>query len=156
MLKSLTQFFNPQPAKTENFSASDLLKMATEKRNAGDINAAIELLRKAYVEIGNDSIVYSVSTFLRLPLYLQQAGHTDEAWREFNLLLTRGFPKQVTNPALLPMEHCQIYDKMRLFLQREKKFDLAVRFGVLSYISQFNCSFSAREKSFHLGLRQPI
>lgn len=34
------------------------------------------------------------------------------------------------------MEHCQIYDKMRLFLQCEKKFDLAIRFGIWSYISR--------------------
>ena len=135
MFKSLTQLFNNQPAKTETFSASDLLKMATEKRDAGDLDEAVELLRKAYAEIGNDYVSYSVSTFLRLPLYLQQTGRNDEAWREFNLLLTRGFPNQIQNLELLPMEHCQIYDKMRLFLQREKKFDLAVRFGLWSYIS---------------------
>ena len=120
---------------TETISAADLLKMATEKRDAGNIFAAIDLLRKAYAEIGNDFVSYPVSTFLRLPLYLQQAGHNEEAWREFNLLLTRGFQKQFKNPELLPMEHYQIYDKMRLFLQREKKFDLAVHFGILSYIS---------------------
>jgi hypothetical protein len=135
MFKSLTQLFNNQPAKTETFSASDLLKMATEKRDADDLNAAVGLLREAYTAIGNDYVSYPVSTFLRLPLYLQQAGRNDEAWREFNLLLTRGFPNQIKNLELLPMENSQIYDKMRLFLQREKKFDLAVRFGLWSYIS---------------------
>jgi hypothetical protein len=109
--------------------------MATQKRDDGDIKSAIELLRKAYTEIASGPISYPVSTFLRLPLYLQQAGRTDEAWREFHLLLTHGFPNQLQHPDVIPMEHSEIFDKMRLFLQRERKFDLAVRFGVLSYMS---------------------
>ncbi len=76
-----------------------------------------------------------LSVLFRLPLYLQKAGRNDEAWREFNLLLTHGFPNQIKNLEVLPMEHSEIYDKMRLFLQREKKFDVAIRFGVLSYIT---------------------
>jgi hypothetical protein len=64
-----------------------------------------------------------------------QAGRSDEAWREFNLLLTIGFPNQLWQPEFLPMERCEVYDKMRLFLQREKKFDLAVRFRIWSCIS---------------------
>lgn len=83
MFKSLTRLFSNQsanpPAKPETFSASDLLKMATEKRDAGDVDAAIELLRKAYAEIGDDYVSHFVSTFLRLPLYLQKVGRNDEA-----------------------------------------------------------------------------
>ncbi|MGI8545112.1 MAG: hypothetical protein ACR2MD_16765, partial [Aridibacter sp.] len=135
MFKYLKQLFINQPERNEVRSAKDLLKMATEKKESGNVDEAIELLRKAYTAIGNDHIVYSVSTFLRLPLYLQKAGRNDEAWREFNLLLTRGYPNQIQNVELLPMEHSQIYDKMRLFLQRENKYDLAIRFGISSFIS---------------------
>lgn len=135
MFKYLKQLFTNQPERNKVRSAKDLLKMATEKKESGNVDEAIELLRKAYTAIGNDHIVYSVSTFLRLPLYLQKAGRNDEAWREFNLLLTRVYPNQIQNVELLPMEHSQIYDKMRLFLQRENKYDLAIRFGISSFIS---------------------
>jgi len=112
-----------------------LLREATAKKGAGDINGAIDILRKAYHEISNGETIYPVSTFLRLPLYLQEAGRNDEAWREFNRLLTRGYPKQGANPEIIPMDWSVIYDKMRLFLQREGKNDLAVRFGILSHLS---------------------
>lgn len=114
---------------------SSLLKEATLQRDQGEIDRAIETLRKAYSEIAQSHVSCSVDTFLRLPLYLQKAGRNDEAWREFNLLLTRGFPNQIPSHDLLPMEHSQIFDKMRLFLQREKKNDLAIRFGIWSFIS---------------------
>lgn len=112
-----------------------LLKEATAKRKVGDLENAIKLLREAYKEIGKGSIIYSVDTFLRLPLYLQEAKRNDEAWREFNLLLTKGYPNQMNDPELIPMYHSIIYDKMRLFLQREGKSELAVRFGIFSYLS---------------------
>jgi hypothetical protein len=113
-----------------------LLKEATAKRRkAGDLENAIKLLREAYQEINKGSIIYPVYTFLRLPLYLQEAKRNDEAWREFNILLTKGYPNQMNNPELIPMDHSIIYDKMRLFLQREGKSELAVRFGIFSYLS---------------------
>jgi len=112
-----------------------LLKEATAKRKAGDLENAIKLLKDAYKEIGNGSTIYPVNTFLRLPLYLQEAKRNDEAWREFNLLLTKGYPNQMNNPELIPMDHSIIYDKMRLFLQREGKSELAVKFGIFSYLS---------------------
>lgn len=114
---------------------SDLLKQATRERDAGNLDMAVETLRRAYAEIAQSYVSHSVDTFLRLPLYLQKAGRNDEAWREFNLLLTQGFPNQIQNLDLLPMEHSQIFDKMRLFLQREKKHELAIRFGIWSFIS---------------------
>jgi len=112
-----------------------LLKEATAKKNAGDLENAIKLLRKAYKEIGKGATIYPINTFLRLPLYLQEAKRNDEAWREFNFLLAKGYPNQMNNPELVPMDHSIIYDKMRLFLQREGKTELAVRFGILSYFS---------------------
>lgn len=112
-----------------------LLKEATAKKKAGDLKNAIKLLKEAYKEINRSSTVYPVDVFLRLPMYLQEAKRNDEAWREFKLLLTKGYPNPMNNPELIPMDHSIIYDKMRLFLQREGKNELAVRFGILSYLS---------------------
>lgn len=77
---------------------------------------------------------YPVETFLRLPLYLQAANKNDEAWREFNNLIAFGFPNQMNDPEIKPFEESSIYDKMRLFLQREGKNEHAILFGLLSYL----------------------
>jgi len=112
----------------------NLLKKATEFKKKGEMGKAIRLLRQAYAEIERGEIVYPVQTFLRLPMYLQEFGKSDEAWGEFNRLILEGYPNQMKDPGLVPMDHSIIYDKMRLFLQREGKNDLAVRFGTFSHI----------------------
>jgi hypothetical protein len=118
------------------FSDADrLLKQATEQKRHGEIDAAIQSLKLAYQQIEQGSIVYGVDTFLRLPLYLQAAGRNDEAWSEFNRLISKGYPNQLKNFGVQAMEHSKIYDKMRLFLQRENKNDRAIQFGVLSELS---------------------
>ena len=63
-----------------------LLKEATEKKKSGDMDGAIECLRKAYKEIAKTSVNYTVKAYLRLPLYLQYAKRNDEAWSEFHKL----------------------------------------------------------------------
>jgi len=99
----------------------------------GDMANAIEYVRTAYELIADDFVAYPVDTFLKLPMYLQKAGRNDEAWSYFNNLIINGYPNQVGG-GVTYMDHSKIYDKMRLFLQREKKADRAVRFGVWSYI----------------------
>lgn len=112
-----------------------LLKKATSKKKEGDFDNAIKLLKLAYKEISKGPMVYPVDTFLRLPLYLQAAKRNDEAWREFNFLLTKGYPNQMSDLEFIPMDHSIIYDKMRLFLQREGKPELAIKFGIFSFLS---------------------
>jgi hypothetical protein len=112
----------------------DLLKQATNKKRAGDLESAIRLLREAYKEISKSLVDYTVETFLRLPAYLQEAGKGDEAWRELNNLIAAGYPNQSKNPLITPIDHSRIYDAMRLFLQREGKSESAVKFGLLSYV----------------------
>ena len=68
-------------------------------------------------------------------MYLQEAGRRDEAWGEFNAMLAGHYPLDMRDPAFAPLWQSQIYDKMRLFLQREKKNDKAVSFGILSYLA---------------------
>ena len=123
----MLSFFKKDPA--------ILLKEATAKKKIGDFDEAIALLRKAYKQIEKGTITYSVDTFLRLPLYLQCAGRNDEAWKEFNLLIINGHSGLIMSKEMLPMHNSKIYDKMRLFLQREKKFDKSIKFGILSHLS---------------------
>ncbi len=140
MWNKILQFF---PASTtEKFSISDNsdatsspLRKATAEKEAGNLDEAINLLRRAYELTKIEGMECSVETFLRLPMYLQKAGRNGEAWREFNILLTHSYPNQNKDPQLVPMANSIVYDKMRLFLQRENKNDLAVRFGVCSYVS---------------------
>lgn len=115
----MLKFFSSDPDK--------LLKKATNKKKTGDIIAAIENLRKAYKIIGKNWINYGFETFLRLPMYLQEAGKNDEAWKEFNNLIIK-----VKNDFIALNK---IYDKMRLFLQREGKNIEAIKFSVFSYYS---------------------
>jgi len=111
----------------------DLFKEATSLKKSGDIDGAILKLRSAYRAIEKTNITWSVQTFIRLPQYLQLAGRNDEAWKEFNNLLL-GYPNQLNVAEVLPMNHSIIYDKMRLFLQKEKRYKKAVVFGIFSYL----------------------
>lgn len=116
-------------------NASALLRKATEYKDKGKINDAIHTLRKAYKEIAKTNIDYPIETFLRLPLYLQTAGQTKEAWEEFNKLLKNGYPNQNKCKEIVPMVESTIYDKMRLFLQRQKEYDKAISYGIYSILS---------------------
>jgi hypothetical protein len=92
-------------------------------------------LRRAYIAISKGQTVYPIETFLRLPAYLQEAGRRDEAWQAYEALLNNGYPLQLNNADLIPMYQSAIYDKMRLFLQREGSQIPAIAYGVLSYCS---------------------
>jgi hypothetical protein len=115
-------------------SIDELLKDSTSKKSSGDIEDAIKSLRLAIEKIKKTDISYPVETFLRLPLYLQFAKRNDEAWKEFNNLIAYGYPNQINSPDIRPYEDSIIYDKMRLFLQRENKNELAILFGIYSYL----------------------
>lgn len=121
--------------RTDSQDADTLLKEATLTKKSGDLGGAVTLLRKAYKLIAQGSRTYQIETFLRLPLYLQASGERDAAWHEFSQLLVNGYPNQMKDNQIIPMEHSVIYDKMRLFLQREGKSIDAVPFGVCSYLS---------------------
>ena len=122
-----------QPSQRD-IQRQNLLKDATANREQ-DCDSAIESLRRAYRLI-DDPESEPIETYLRLPLYLQQAGRFDEAWFEANKLLKEfRYSRQRLNREVLPMDHSTIYDKMRLMLQREKRFQEAVVYAVLSHVS---------------------
>ena len=119
----------------ELVKADKLLKEATTKKKSGDINGAIKALRDSYKLLNENSMLYSIQTYLRLPLYLQEAGKSDEAWRKFNHLIMWVNTKPRYSPEVTPMDQSIIWDKMRLFLQREGKNDYAVQFAIWAYLS---------------------
>jgi hypothetical protein len=123
------------PASPELIKADNLLKKATAKKKSGDINGAIEALRASYKILNEQHVLSTIETYLRLPLYLQEAGRTDEAWREFNELIMWVNRKPRYSPEVTPMEQSIIWDKMRLFLQREGRNSDAVEFAVWAYLS---------------------
>src|ERR1017187_156079 len=108
----------------------NLLNSPTAHRAPGRLDKAIGDLREAYRIIAKGDVVYPVETFLRLPLYLQEANRPNEAWSEFYALLQHGFPLMPRDPCLLPMFHSSIYNKMRLFLLRQGFPLLACCYGI--------------------------
>lgn len=122
-------------------SSSALLKDATQKKEEKDIEGAISSLREAYKLMAQSTIIYPIETFLRLPLYLQQAGRYAESIVEFEKLLANAsakiakefshVSKQKQN-GLAAMERAVILDKMRLAAQRERQFVHAAYYQVLS------------------------
>lgn len=116
--------------------SSVLLKEASANKAAGNLDHAIELLKQFWIAEPFDSGAYSVEAYLKLPMYLQQAGRRDEAWGLLNKLQTDyvlSTPK--LNEQVLPMVRSEIYDKTRLFWQREGEASIAVKYGVLSHMS---------------------
>ncbi len=111
------------PEKTEEeLLIRKLGKEATALKKE-NLPAAIEKLRQAQALRPSVPTEYPIAEYLRLPLFLQQAGRMDEALTEFEKLLKQ-FPRGD--------EWRDIYDKMRLAYQREKAFDQAVVCGVMS------------------------
>jgi tetratricopeptide (TPR) repeat protein len=121
--------------------ARELLKQATQMKDLKNFDGAITCLREAYKLMAQSNISYPIETYLRLPLYLQQAGHYTESIVEFEKLL-RDSPARIAKEfahiskqkqnGLSAMDVSTIYDKMRLASQREKQFTYAVYYQILS------------------------
>lgn len=121
--------------------SSNLLKEATGKKYDGDLDGAIACLREAYGLMSKDATIYPIDTYLRLPLYLQQAGRYAEAIAEFQYLICNTpaiiaeefshAPKH-TQDSLVAMRYAGIFDKIRLSAYREKHFTHAAYYKLLS------------------------
>jgi hypothetical protein len=114
--------------------ADDWLKEAAALKDADNVDGAIQVLRRAYEEIKRDKALYPIDTFLRLPLYLQQAGKMKDAWQEFNTLLFKGYPNQPKDAALIAVDRSKVFEKMRLFLERDSRSEIAEVYGVFGLV----------------------
>lgn len=115
------------PPSANSLAISDLNKQATQLKKT-DIDQAIVCLRKANALLGGDTI-YPIATWLRLPLFLQQAGYFDEAMQEFETLLAEARARRTKEcshctlnsiEAGINADYAHIYDKMRLACKRQK------------------------------------
>jgi len=124
----------PSSSTAGRIRADDLLKQASDAKEQGDLESAIRLLRDAYDEVCRANAMFPVEDFLRLPMYLQQAGRSREAWQEFSDLLFQGYPNQSRDVILVAKDRAKIFDRMRQFMEMGGKKDVAQVFGVFSLV----------------------
>lgn len=115
-----------------SINISELLKIATTFKKENKIDEAINTLRKVYELIPNSHIDFGIEPYLRLPMYLQESGRTDEAWFEFNQLLSGNYYKE--NDFGYYSDLAKIHDKCRIFLERDSRYKLALEHKILWYI----------------------
>lgn len=111
--------------------SGELLKLATSRELAEDWDGAIGALREAIVHRELGEFPSGHKTDLRLAQYLHAAGRPKEAWKEFNRLLFKLARAGHYQPAASPMLLAELFDKMRLYLEREGKAD-APLFGTFA------------------------
>lgn len=110
-------------------SVQPLLTKAVAHKKAKEWDEALACLDEAYKLAAQQPYDYMEwSNYLRLPAYLQLAGRNDEAWRWLNNLSCGEFPyREQSNEAAIQLGwRAMVSDKMRLFLEREKKFKPAL------------------------------
>jgi len=114
--------------------ADDYLREAAQLKDENDLEGAVKLLRRGFEEIKREKALYAIDTFLRLPLYLQQAGRDKDAWQEFNLLLTHGYPNQPRDVVLIYQERGKVLEKMRWYLQHDGKEAIASVYEIFAQV----------------------
>ncbi len=117
---------------------------ATDLKSSGDMDGAIQCLQEVKRLMIANPNGCTVQQWLRLPLYLQQAGRFDEAMGEFQELLIsppvtrdlRATGHRLESRDVLDMllhsDFAAIYDKMRLACSREGLMEEAERYRRLA------------------------
>jgi len=107
----------------------DLNKEATQLSKNKEWDEAIECLEESQKLSLKIHVEYPIKHYLRLPLFLQQAGRFDESRVEFKRLIASTKRRMHRKPkhygeaaweASMHAELAAIYDKMRLACKREK------------------------------------
>jgi hypothetical protein len=124
----------PSNSTAGQLKADELFKQASAHKDQGDLDGAIRLLRDAYDRVCRANAMFPVEDFLRLPIYLQMAGRSREAWQEFNDLLFQGYPNQTKDISLIAKDRAKIFDKMRLLLEADGQAAIADVFGVFCMV----------------------
>lgn len=99
----------------------EMLKEATALKKEGKYEEACEKLKEAYSAKGSEDL--TTKELLRLPMYLQLAKKNDEGWRILNDMNVR---------YLDVFSQAEIANQMRVFLEKDKKFNQALLFSVWS------------------------
>ena len=89
----------------------------------------IEFLEQQGSESGPKIFIVSgagANSYITLARYLQLSGKNDEGWKVFNKSLLLNYTKLD--------DKIEIYNAMRIFLQREGRHKLAVQYGIASYL----------------------
>ena len=118
----------PEPRKltNEEQTLADLQARAAESTRDKDFQAAAELQRK-YIEFAKQNgLMVRAAHYIRLARHLQASGKNDEGWKVFNKSLLLDYTKLD--------DKIEIYNAMRIFLQREGRHKLAVQYGIASYL----------------------
>ena len=108
------------------------MNIAFSYKEQGDWDSAIEYLKKSYEAYYESPLEYpydyNIQDFVRLPLYMHQAGYKEEAWETFEKFLKGYLPVRTPNETGLEYDinktwECRdIYDKMRVSSDREKNY----------------------------------
>lgn len=120
---------------------SELSGQATQYYGDKEWDKAIECLEKVLVLLRESAMIYPIATWLRLPVFLQQAGRFDEAMQEFDHLLGKSREMNAVSFSHRPKfvqegitysDHAAIYDRMRQCCKKQKRLDEAKVYEELS------------------------
>jgi tetratricopeptide (TPR) repeat protein len=119
---------------------AELHREATHYKGS-DWDKSIACLQEAAQLMRQHHTSHLMEQWLRLPLFLQQAGRFDEAMQEFEQLLSEAPAKAEKELAAyfgdahikcrIHLDYSRIYDKMRLACQRQKRVDDAKKYQEL-------------------------
>lgn len=129
------------PGFVRNPRADALFKEASRLKSIGSLTEAVEVLEAAEVAINEGKTDYGVQSRCKLPMHLQEAGKGEEAADKLVKLLClyppswgKKLKRDRTGMFLRHLENqrAYVYDKLRLVLQREGKYEEAVPCAVLA------------------------
>lgn len=119
---------------------AELHREATRLKDAGDWDGAVAALQKAQERMRKSNFSHTTESWVRLPLFLQQAGRFEEAMTEFNRLLdevddlmAKEFSHQPERfwAGFAYYPRVVIYNKMKVACKRQKLPDDAAKYEAL-------------------------
>jgi hypothetical protein len=119
-----------KPAKAP-LTAKELLKEATQLKKEKRYSEACDVLFEAFIADGSEHL--TIKDYFRLPMYLQLDGKSDEGWRELNELVIKHTDLY---------SQAEIANQMRVFLQKEKKYVLALQFAAWHICKEIERDYS--------------
>lgn len=116
-------------------TSEECFREATRLKRAGDFDGAVEKVREAIALIPPSPTSWAAISHVSLAQALASAGRDGEAWEEFNWILSTEPPEGMRRSAVFS-DMAHVLDKMRLFLQRIGRADMAVCYGVAKELAE--------------------